>query len=101
MASRLELQSKLEELLGNRNVYYQPPESIKLNYPAIIYSKSNLQNRFANDKRYSKISRYEITVIDRKPDNVVIDEILELPYCSFDRHYTADNLYHDTFTLYF
>ena len=101
MASRLELQSKLEELLGSRNVYYQPPESIKLNYPAIIYSKSNLQNRFANDKRYSKISRYEITVIDRKPDNAVIDEILELPYCSFDRHYTADNLYHDTFTLYF
>ena len=93
MASRLELQSKLEELLGSRNVYYQPPESVKLNYPAIIYSKSNLLDRFANDKRYTKLSRYAITV--------VIDAILDLPYCSFDRHYTADNLYHDTLSLYY
>lgn len=101
MASRLELQSKLEELLGSRNVYYQPPESVKLNYPAIIYSKSNLLDRFANDKRYSKLSRYEIIVVDKKPDNAVIDAILDLPYCSFDRHYTADNLYHDTLSLYY
>ena len=101
MASRLELQSKLEELLGSRNVYYQPPESVKLNYPAIIYSKSNLLDRFANGKRYTKLSRYEIVVVDKKPDNPVIDAILDLPYCSFDRHYTADNLYHDTLSLYY
>ena len=101
MASRLELQSKLEELLGSRNVYYRPPESVKLNYPAIIYSKSNLLDRFANGKRYTKLSRYEITVVDKKPDNAVIDAILDLPYCSFDRHYTADNLYHDTLSLYY
>ncbi len=101
MATRLELQSKLEELLGSKNVYYQPPESIKMEYPAIVYSKSNIGSRFANDAAYSFLTRYEIIVIDRKPDNPVIMELLRLPYCSFDRTYQADNLNHDSLTLYF
>ena len=84
MGNRLELQTKLEELLGSRNVYYQPPESIKMEYPAIMYSKSDIQSRFANGSAYSLLSSYEIIVIDRKPDNPVIDKLLTMPYCGFD-----------------
>lgn len=101
MASRLELQTKLEELFGSRNVYYQPPESVKMEYPAIRYSKSNIKSTFANDAAYSLLRRYEIIVIDGKPDNEVIDKLLGLPYCSFDRHYKSDNLNHDVLTLYY
>lgn len=101
MASRLELQTKLEELLGSRNVYYQPPESLKMEYPAIRYSKSDIESRHADDIKYSNFTLYEITVIDRKPDNSVIDKILFLPLSSFDRHYVADNLNHDVIKLYF
>ena len=100
MASRLELQSKLEDLLGSRNVYYQPPESIKIEYPAIVYSKSDIIGRFANDARYSKKNRYELIVISKKPDDPVIDKLLEFPYCSYDRNYKSDNLNHDVLTLY-
>ena len=101
MAKRLELQSKLEQLMGSRNVYYQPPESIKMTYPAIRYSRSSIQSRFANDGRYAGKTRYEKTVIDRKPDNAVIDKILDLPFCRDDRHNVSDKLNHDTFTLYY
>lgn len=101
MRTRIELQSKLEELLGSRNVYYQPPESIKMNYPAIVYSKADIESTYGNNSKYSKNIRYEITVIDKKPDNSVIDKLLELPYCSFDRHYESENLNHDVLTLYF
>ena len=73
MASRIELQTKLEELLGCRHVYYQPPESLKIEYPAIRYSKSNIKSTYADDIKYNNITRYEIIVIDRKPDNEVID----------------------------
>ena len=31
MASRLDLQDKLEELNENRNVYFQPPSNIQMN----------------------------------------------------------------------
>ena len=101
MASRLELQKKLEELLGTKNVYYQPPETIKMAYPAIRYSKSRIETRKAEDSIYLKNTRYEVIVIDPRPDNPVIDKLLELPHCFYDRHYKSDNLNHDALTLYY
>ena len=101
MGTRLELQSKLEELLESKNVYYQPPENIKMNYPAIVYSFSDIYTDHANNSTYSKHRRYQLIVIDRKPDHPVIDKLLGLSYCSYDRHYTADNLNHDVLTLFY
>lgn len=101
MGSRLELQNKLEEILGSKNVYYQPPESLKMNYPAIRYSKDGIDSTKADDINYLNHKRYEIIVIDRRPDNSVIDELLKLPMCSYDRPYVSDNLHHDVLTLYY
>lgn len=101
MASRADLQKELETLLGSRNVYYQPPETIKMEYPAIRYKKSDIDTKHANDKPYMHKKKYEIIVIDRKPDNPVIDKLLSLPMCTYDRWYTADNLNHDVITLYY
>ena len=100
MADRLELHSVLQELLGSSNVYYQPPESIKMQYDAILYSKKTIDSKYANDRKYSMIDCYEIIVISRLPDNPVIKKLLSLPYCSYDRHYVADNLHHDVLTIY-
>lgn len=100
MADRLELHSVLQELLGSSNVYYQPPESIKMQYDAIRYSKKIINSKYANDRKYSMIDCYEIIVISRLPDNPVIKKLLSLPYCSYDRHYVADNLHHDVLTIY-
>lgn len=100
MADRLELHSVLQELLGSSNVYYQPPESIKMQYDAIRYSKKTIDSKYANDRKYSMIDCYEIIVISRLPDNPVIKRLLSLPYCSYDRHYVADNLHHDVLTIY-
>lgn len=101
MASRLNLQTKLEELLESRNVYYQPPENVKMSYPAIRYSKKRPDVKYANDKIYMKTSCYEIIVISKEPDHSVIGKIEELPMCEYDRHYIADNLHHDVLILYF
>ena len=98
---RIELQLKLEELLGSGNVYYQPPSTVQIKYPAIIFSKSRIDTLNANDSTYTKNKRYEIIVVDKKPDNPVIDKILDMPYCSYDRSYKADNLNHDVLTLYY
>ena len=101
MADRLELHSVLQELLGSSNVYYQPPESIKMQYDAIRYSKKNIVSKYANDRKYLMMDCYEIIVISRLPDNPVIKKLLSLPYCSYDRHYIADNLHHDVLTIYY
>ena len=101
MGDRLDLQSLLEELLDSKNVYYQPPESVKMQYDAIRYSKKNITSNYANNVKYSMQDCYEITVISRTPDNPVIKKLLMLPYCSYDRHYVADNLNHDVLTIYY
>lgn len=99
MGSRLELQNLLESILGSRNVYYQPPESIKIKYPAIIYSRNNIDNNFADDIVYMQNHTYQIIVIDANPDSEIVDKISELPMCRYNRHYTSDNLNHDVFIL--
>lgn len=101
MASRLKLQSELETILGSRNVYFQPPESIRMIYPAIVYSRIRIDNRHANDFVYKQDDAYEVIVIDRNPDSEIVRKISRLPKCRFDRHYKADNLNHDAFTLYY
>lgn len=101
MNRREELQSLFEDLLGSRNVYYQPPESLKMSYPAIKYSVEDIVGKHADDTAYILDKRYQVIVIDKKPDNEVIMEILKLPNSSFDRHYESDNLNHDVITLYY
>ena len=101
MASRLELQSKLEELLNSRNVYYNPPTNLQMNYDAIRYSLANPSTRFADDKRYINKKCYDLIVISRDSDPEVVEKILELPYTSIGRPYKADNLHHYPITIYF
>lgn len=86
---------------GMRNVYFQPPESIKMNYPAIRYSIKNIDTKFAANGIYAKKLCYEIIVIDKNPDSVIPEKLIQLPYCAFDRHYVADNLNHYVFTIYY
>ena len=101
MGKRVDLHNLLKTLLGSNNVYYQGPESEFMKYPAIRYSKKNIESKFANNAAYSLHDCYELIVIDSKPDNPVIKKLLALPYCTYDRWYAADNLNHDVLTLYY
>lgn len=101
MGSRIELHEKLAGLLGSRNVYFQPPESIKMRYPAIVYSLSRIQPKHADNFKYKIDKAYDVTLIDPDPDSQFVDSLLEMEYCSFDRSFQSDNLNHFTFTLYF
>lgn len=101
MAPRLQLQTKLKDILGASNVYFQPPPTIQLSYPCIIYQRDDIRTEFADDKPYKNKTRYKVTVIDKDPDSLVPSKLLDLPLCVYNRFYSADNLNHDVFTLYF
>ena len=100
-ASRLKLHEILKELLGSDNVYYNPPESRLMSYPAIRYSKKAVDIKHADNIIYTMKDCYEVIVIANEPDHPVNEKILALPYCSYDRPYTANNLDHDVYTLYY
>lgn len=101
MGSRVDLQFLLESILGSENVYFQPPASVSMKYPAIVYSRDDIENFNANNGVYAQSTAYMVTVIDKNPDSEYVKKVSQLPLCSYDRHYVADNLNHDVFTLYF
>lgn len=101
MHNRLDLHELLCEVLGSRNVYYSPPATIRMKYPAIVYSRSDIDNKFANDSVYNQSHVYSITVIDDDPDSEIVERMSLIPRCKFDRHFVSDNLNHDTFTIYY
>lgn len=99
---RQELHQILIELLGSDHVYYQPPASRRLDYPCVIYKRQDGDTRFADNKAYTYNTRYQILYIDQNPDSDFhIRLIQRLPKCVYDRHYTADNLNHEAFNLYY
>lgn len=99
LKKREHLQTELEKL--TEHVYYQPPESIKMRYPCIVYSRDRIDTRNADNKHFAMFPRYALTVITRDPDDPLPERLLEtFVTCSFDRSYTAQNLYHHVFTIY-
>ena len=101
MAPRLELQALFEALLGSQNVYFQPPNNIHMNYPSIVYDLDDYSVRHADDRPYNRHVRFRVTVIDRDPDSLIPEKVADLPLCSFDRFFIADNLNHSVFNLFF
>ncbi len=99
---RIELHEILCEVLGSDHVYFQPPESVKMRYPAIVYHRTGGKQQYADDMEYAYRRQYTVTIIDRDPDSMIVDRLRKrLPYCSEGTPYTADNLHHDVVTIYF
>ena len=101
MAPRLDLQELLVAILGSKNVYFQPPPSIQMVYPCIVYRRDKHIIEHADNKPYKHKKRYQIVVMDTNPDSDIPNKVALLPTCSYDRFYTADNLNHDVFNLFF
>lgn len=100
MRTRLDLQKTLVDALGSKHVYYQPPESVKLIYPCIIYDEVKGASTRADNGLYIYRKAYSILVVDKNPDSELPDKIRVLPLCDTGNPYKADNLYHWPFTIY-
>ena len=102
MAPRLDLHAILVEALGTTHVYFQPPANVQMQYPCIVYNREiNAVTKFADNLPYSYTKRYLVTVIDRDPNSQVPDKIAALKACIFLRFFTANDLNHDVFHIYF
>lgn len=106
MTKRLELHDILINVLGTQGqiesrVYFQPPSTVKMSYPCIIYSRNQIDTTYADNKLYGYKDAYTVTVVDPDPDSEIPNRVLHLPLSSFNRHYTAENLNHDVFNIYY
>lgn len=100
MGSRINLHKELVELVPN--VYFQPPSSVQLKYPCIVYKLEAPDVKHADDKAHVGYKQYSITHIFKDADGDLIKAILgRFSYSSYDRRYVSDNLYHDTYRLFY
>lgn len=100
MATRLKLHEHLKSLCDN--VYFQEPENVKMQYPAIVYNPNGEQRKFANNGTYGLVDGYDVTIIDRDPDSPVRHAFrMLLPLTDFDRAFRTDGLNHFQYTLYY
>ena len=100
MKSRIDVDNEFRRILDSSNVYFKPPESVKMHYPCIRYELNNYETDFANNVPYKFEKSYIGTIISKNADSDIIEKILRLPKCHFVRFYTADNLYHWVFIIY-
>lgn len=101
MDRRMELHQILKNILGSNNVYFQPPPSVKIIYPCIVYERSAIHTTNADNINYLNRVRYTITLISDNPESELVKEILKMKMCSYDRFFTSDGLNHDVFSLYY
>lgn len=91
---------KLKHVVGVPNVYYEPPENFKMKYPCVRFQRKRFETSPADNRNYIINESVEAVLIYRTPDSPLPRRMLEIPQCAHDRHYTADNLSHDVYTIY-
>jgi hypothetical protein len=103
MGRRLDLHNLLLELMpeGQKHVYFQPPENVKMQYPCIVYNRDAVDTKFADNSPYSRTKRYQATVITRDPDSEIPDAVAKLTFSTFSRFFVVDDLNHDIYNIYF
>lgn len=98
---RMQLHKMLLDIVGTNNVYFQPPSTVKMKYPCIRYSLSADSPKYADNMAYLNRDKYTVMVIDPHAESRLRHEVRKLPLCSLKNAYTADNLHHFVFDLYF
>ena len=100
MVNRVDLHYALRDILGTDNVYFSPPENMKMQYPAFVYSRIGADVADADNNKYKVNFKYKVVYISRKPDSEdVIAKVLALPHSKYLTPFVADNLYHDVFEI--
>lgn len=99
MGQRLDLHNLLLAICPN--VYFQGPNSSQMIYPAIVYERDRADTKFADDRPYSVTKQYSLQLISENPDDSIFEALAALPMCAHERHFAADSLNHDVFSIYF
>lgn len=96
---RVKLHNDLKAALGSDNVYFQPPETLEIKYPAIIYERYGINAAHASNKVYARSFDFLVIVVSKHPCESVVDKLSEFPTARYSRHYVHDGLHHDSFII--
>ena len=102
MNRRQEITQILRTKLGIQNVYFQPPEDLKMKFPCVRYKLSDIKTMKADNMLYNHTQGYELVYITREPDNILVDTMLKtFDHISFSGCQVINDLYHYRYKLYY
>lgn len=99
MSRREDLNDLLESICPN--VYFQPPETVKMHYPCIVYGRTKIDPQYADNNPYLLHVCYSMRYITKDPDDPVIFQLASLPKCRHTNQIRKDNLYQEAYTIYY
>lgn len=87
---------------GDGHCYFNPPTDFEMSYPCIRYNYTNDNDDFADNIHYRSSKKYTVTIIDEDEDSEIPNRLKEaFLYCSSDRNYVVDGLYHFVYTVFY
>lgn len=106
MDRRLKFDEELREIQtevnGYEHTYFEPPESVRLKYDAVVYKKTDMNVRRADNKSYAVREGYSVMVISRDAESQLPAAIQwHFARCVPGKFFVRDNLYHYPFTIYY
>ena len=100
-SKELKLDRLMRDTLGSDYVYFQPPESVSMFYPCVVWNLAKLPVVYADDKAYLKNPKYVIRYISPDPDDPMRDTLVDVLGVPIIQVYCKDGLYHFIYELYY
>lgn len=95
--ARLDLSAKLKTLC--QNVYFNPPSSLLMSYPAIVYTRRDIDAKSADNEIHVVTEIYQLTIISHDPDEPLVNLVSRIPRTNYIRDYRAEGLNHTLFSI--
>lgn len=100
MADRKDFHKKLEQAFGCK-CYFQPPETLKLTYPCVVYAFERFDTRRANNLNYIINERYKISFLHKDADNGTVKQVMrKFEKIAHVQHYITNGVYNDVYFIY-
>ena len=101
MKTRDEIQTLLEDAIGNKNVYFQAPPNTGMTYPCMVYKFVKPDVKYADNTPYLLTGHWEVHHMYKSVKNDLKEKMLFIaPYVTFDRRLVNSGVYNDYYTIY-
>ena len=97
MSKRMLIRDILMKAIQKSNedykLFYNPTSNTTLTYPCILYKRTGIRQRHADNICYHSHEVYQVTIIDKRVGTPILPQLLENQYCVYENEFIVDNMH--------